>query len=58
MRLGSYTIATVVLLLCAPAGQAQDPEDPLQALVEQERVRAMVEKAFDDVVDARRRPRA
>lgn len=45
-------IATLLLLALSPLA-AQDAEDPIDALVEQERIRKIVETAFSDVVEAR-----
>lgn len=48
------TIAVCVLLLSGTAGRTQDATDPVQALIEQERIRALVESAFASVGQARR----
>ena len=48
-----YAIASCVLLLSATVGQSQDAADPVQALLEQERIRALVESAFERVGEAR-----
>ena len=45
-------IATLILLV-PRALAAQDADDPLDALVEQERIRKIVESAFSDVYQAR-----
>ncbi len=52
MRL-RHAIAMCVLLLSPAAGRAQDAPDPVAALVEQERIRALVESAFASVGEAR-----
>jgi len=54
MRL-RHAIAICVLLASATAGRAQDTADPVQALMEQERIRALVESAFAGVGEARLR---
>ena len=53
MRL-RHTIVTCVLVLSATAGRAQDAADSVQALMEQERIRTLVESAFAAVDEARR----
>jgi len=46
-------IVTCGLLLAAGLGRTQDASDPVQALVEQERIRALVEAGFARAVESR-----
>jgi len=54
MRLGCL-VATIALLAGPTPGWAQDSADPVQVLLEQERIRALVERAFASVAEARGR---